>query len=340
MALVKKALIVLVVVTLFFASLRVSLSYSPSNDLIGVYMDEQCTQKISDLNCKVYPNATTVLEIYVRNEGLRPFSLDLSASTNDQLDVSWSYPSSKISIGQVVAVQIFIRARNVTEPQSFSLVLTVKAKFGGDAVVVFSLNVDEEGYVVADVLLISSTSLTGGLGAYALNLSSSEGVLILDVSGGQAPFDAPPTLANLNGCTELAGTNFQEGGPQMTGLKVARLRLRLNSNATIEQILEPLNLIVQDAVSLEKLDLAVDEKIINFVRADANNDTHVTIADAMFIAQYLAGNRPASDLNLLNAASVKQDGAEGDKITIADAMFVAQYLAGLRDNGFNLTEHG
>jgi len=74
----------------------------------------------------------------------------------------------------------------------------------------------------------------------------------------------------------------------------------------------------------------------SLLRGDVNMDGKITIADAMFIAQYLAGNRPASNLNLLNAASVKHDQAEGDKISIADAMFIAQYLVGLRDESFEL----
>jgi hypothetical protein len=68
----------------------------------------------------------------------------------------------------------------------------------------------------------------------------------------------------------------------------------------------------------------------------------VNIADALFIAQYLAGSRPACTaivdtacLHSVNAASVRQDG-NADRITIADAQFITQYLAGLRDEYYNL----
>jgi hypothetical protein len=37
----------------------------------------------------------------------------------------------------------------------------------------------------------------------------------------------------------------------------------------------------------------------------------------------------------VNAASVRQDG-NADRITIADAQFITQYLAGLRDEYYNL----
>jgi hypothetical protein len=56
----------------------------------------------------------------------------------------------------------------------------------------------------------------------------------------------------------------------------------------------------------------------------------------MIIAQYLAGTRSASDLNLLNVASVRTNGQNGDKITVADAMLIAQYLAGQRDEYFQV----
>lgn len=73
----------------------------------------------------------------------------------------------------------------------------------------------------------------------------------------------------------------------------------------------------------------------NILRGDANMDGLVSIADAMFISQYLIGSRPASDINILNAASVKHD-LEGDQISIADAMFIAQYLVDLRDESYEL----
>jgi hypothetical protein len=77
-------------------------------------------------------------------------------------------------------------------------------------------------------------------------------------------------------------------------------------------------------------------------RGDARADGVVNIADALFIAQYLAGSRPACTaivdtacLHSVNAASVRQDG-NADRITIADAQFITQYLAGLRDEYYNL----
>ncbi|MBI2934096.1 MAG: hypothetical protein HYY29_00845 [Chloroflexi bacterium] len=47
------------------------------------------------------------------------------------------------------------------------------------------------------------------------------------------------------------------------------------------------------------------------------------------------GTNPTDDLHPVNAASVRLDDTGGDKVTIADALFIAQRLAGLRDAGFN-----
>ena len=77
-------------------------------------------------------------------------------------------------------------------------------------------------------------------------------------------------------------------------------------------------------------------------RGDARADGTINIADALFIAQYLVGLRDACTaaldttcLHLVNAASVRQDGAF-DKTTIADALFIDQYLVGLRDEFYNV----
>jgi hypothetical protein len=73
---------------------------------------------------------------------------------------------------------------------------------------------------------------------------------------------------------------------------------------------------------------------LTYRRGDTTNNGTVDIFDAMFIAQALVGNRPWSDLNLLNAACVKHDGTAGDKVDIFDAMYIAQYVVGNRNARF------
>jgi len=80
----------------------------------------------------------------------------------------------------------------------------------------------------------------------------------------------------------------------------------------------------------------------DLLRGDARADRVINIADAMFIAQGLAGLRTAcaatvdaTCLHSVNAASVRPDGAF-DRMTIADASFIARYLVGLRDEFYRL----
>ncbi len=76
-----------------------------------------------------------------------------------------------------------------------------------------------------------------------------------------------------------------------------------------------------------------------FRRGDAKPDGVVAISDVLYIRQYLVGLRPLGDgpgqVNAVNAASVKQDGAF-DKITTADVLYLAQLLVGMRDGCFSL----
>ena len=59
---------------------------------------------------------------------------------------------------------------------------------------------------------------------------------------------------------------------------------------------------------------------------DVNENDRLDIGDAMFIAQYLVGNRDESTMNL-ECGNVNVN----DRIDIGDAMFIAQYLVGNRD---------
>ncbi|MBI4234125.1 MAG: hypothetical protein HY686_06775 [Chloroflexi bacterium] len=76
-----------------------------------------------------------------------------------------------------------------------------------------------------------------------------------------------------------------------------------------------------------------------FRRGDAKANGIVDMADALFIAQYIAGLRGLGEdvtrVNAVNASSVKQDGAF-DKITAADVLLIAQRAVGQRDDCFNL----
>ena len=74
---------------------------------------------------------------------------------------------------------------------------------------------------------------------------------------------------------------------------------------------------------------------LSFRRGDATGNNKTSIGDAMFIAQYVVGNKTLDEICAVNAASVKHDSG-GDKVTIDDAMYVAFRAVGLRDDNFNI----
>ena len=85
------------------------------------------------------------------------------------------------------------------------------------------------------------------------------------------------------------------------------------------------------------IDVVPDRLTRSLLRGDALADDIVNIADALFIAQYLAGLRPECTtevnptcLHSLNAANWQHDGGF-DQVTIADAGSIAQHLLGLED---------
>ncbi|GEM_PF-5819240 len=89
----------------------------------------------------------------------------------------------------------------------------------------------------------------------------------------------------------------------------------------------PGNLTIQGTIRFER-------------RGDAKANGVVSVADALFIGQYLNGLRGIGEgsgsVYAVNAASPKLDPSWPDKITVADALYVSQYVAGLRDSCFNL----
>ena len=76
-------------------------------------------------------------------------------------------------------------------------------------------------------------------------------------------------------------------------------------------------------------------KTLTFQRADATENGQIGVGDALFISQYLVGLKDLSEVNALNAASVKYDGAF-DVVSVADALYILQYGVGLRDYCMNL----
>jgi len=190
-----------------------------------------------------------------------------------------------------------------------------------------NVNVDLESFQAGLTYLDASANPAFPPGTLCVN--------ILDVREMDFPIIGR-SIDNTSGLTTFNGSDAI-GLPWPTDL--GHLTTRLTGSATQQCQVD------LDVTSLSDIDgnpIAVPPVLSQTVqRGDARADGEVNIADAMFIAQYLAGSREActaevttSCLHSVNAASVQQDGAF-DRITLEDAQFIAQYLLGLRDDFYS-----
>lgn len=185
-----------------------------------------------------------------------------------------------------------------------------------------------------------NTFLIGdGIGAYDASATyGAAGVTAVTVNG-QTPFGAPTAALNTLSGTTTTFSASQTGAAPVPPLTVADLRLRLVGSKDIVYTVT-LNFNSITRVSGGAIPQSAPATA-SFMRGDARADGSVTIADALFIAQYLAGLRglgtDITTVNAVNAATVMHDAATpdvGDSISITDALFIAQMLAGLRNASY------
>jgi hypothetical protein len=149
------------------------------------------------------------------------------------------------------------------------------------------------------------------------------------------------SIDNGSGVATFDGT--APGGVQVpTGLGHALTRLVGSNRSSCTATMQITLLTDHDGNTVA----VTGDLVRDLLRGDARADRTINIADAMFIAQGLAGSRAAcaatvdaACLHSVNAASVRPDGVF-DRMTIADARFIAQYLAGLRDGNYQLVRQG
>ncbi len=206
-----------------------------------------------------------------------------------------------------------------------------------------TVSADSSKYGIVQVGVSATTLANGttpyalpgaaGLKAYAATASySAAGIEMKQVLGGTAPFD---TVTSVIGATQTTFNKSQTASVPVPPVTVATLYPILVGNATTVY-----NLTIDFTSATDTANAPIDTTgtgtsiVKSFLRGDADKGGTVDIVDALFIAQYLAGNRPIADLNGANAASPQHDGVSGDKTTIVDALYIAQKQAGLRDSSF------
>lgn len=179
-----------------------------------------------------------------------------------------------------------------------------------------------------------------GFGAYNAYVTyDAAGVTAVSVAG-VAPFSSPSIALNTLSGTRSTFSASQTSPASIPPANLADVRLRLIGSKDIPYT-ATLTFVTIATVGGTGAPQAGDA-VFTFRRGDANSNGSVTIADALFVAQYLAGLRglgtDTTTVNPVNAASVRPDVGPpdvGDKITIADALFIAQMLAGLRTASYN-----
>lgn len=210
-----------------------------------------------------------------------------------------------------------------------------------------------------------TVTLTGdGFSAFDMSLTYPAGVIEepgipattagVVVRGGVAepPFATLIINANTEGGTRTlfngyeAGASVQPGSDGQTPVYFSKIYPQLTGSKNVSStiVLDAETLALESSASIPG-DAAVSR---SFKRGDARPDGTVNIADALYIAQYLAGLKQlgegANEGNIgyvapLNAACVKHDyvagTVPGDAITITDALYIAQMLATLRDSNYN-----
>ena len=179
----------------------------------------------------------------------------------------------------------------------------------------------------------------GGIGAIDAYVSYSASGISIRKAAGLAPFSSPTVGLNVAGGTRTTLVAIQTGSTPQPPIELFRVYPWITgSKDTTYSIALHFN-VISTANGNEIVQNADVSK--TFRRGDANGSGSVTVTDALFIAQYLAGLRQpgeASDqVNVINSATVINDSAtEGATLTIADALGIAQMLAMMRDSSYNV----
>ncbi|GEM_PF-4295660 len=175
----------------------------------------------------------------------------------------------------------------------------------------------------------TTANISGGIGSYSATVmgAPANAVQFLTVYG-VAPFNSP-TFDNVTG---VFGVPVVSSPIQANNTPVAEIVAILTGSSTTNVNLTQSFQLIGSAGTPG---LTATEEMPNtmmFVRGNAKADDPVDIFDALFIAQYIVGQKTLAQLNPLNAASVKHDGPNGDVIDIFDALFIAQLIVGQKNS--------
>jgi hypothetical protein len=306
---------------------------------IGVYWDVNCTRQVQSIDWgSLTRGSSSSVVVYVKNEGQGNTHLYLDTSdwqpvaVEKFMSLSWNYTGASLSPNKVMPLRLKLSlSYGVVGISSFNFNIIISS---ADATINLVTLLDQEEYVALDVRCDTYLEFAAGVSTCTVNLSATDGISVVRSAGGKYPFNSMPSV-QISAGQIIITASPSDPHYKMVGLTIARLWLRLSGSVKVECVMSSASFTITDSNGV-RYDLSFYGKPIKFLRGDANGDNRISVADAMLIAQYLAGSRSANDLNLLNVASVRTNGQNGDKITVADAMLIAQYLAGQRDEYFQV----
>jgi len=176
----------------------------------------------------------------------------------------------------------------------------------------------------------STLNIISGITSYTATVSGTPGGIQFLTVYGVPPFNGPSfnatsgvfSVANTSSVIQPNNTPVAEVAPILTGNTTTSVSMTVSFTAI-------------GTASMPRLNLPEEySNTITLLRGNVKEGDGVDINDALFIAQYIVGQRTLEGINALNAASVKHDGAGGDKIDINDALFIAQLIVGQRNAYF------
>jgi len=187
----------------------------------------------------------------------------------------------------------------------------------------------------------ADVSVEGGIGSFNLTLTypggtSGNAINLMDVKNGPTFSTEALTLPHTSGSATIRGS--LTGAATQAPLTLVRVAPRILGSANVNHTLT----LSVDGLGAAGGNIAADGiKTYLLRRGDAKADGTITIADALFIAQSLAGLRETGEglslIHAINGANARQETTQtGEKLTIADALYIAQMLAGLRDASFGI----
>ncbi len=178
--------------------------------------------------------------------------------------------------------------------------------------------------------------LTGGIRGFNFTLSYPGGAVNIMSSRGAGPYASVTSdIRNADGTATFSGAQGTSSPQAPLTLAQVAPRITGSSGVTHDVVLSFNSLTDGAGASV----LAESTRTLKVRRGDARADNSITISDALFIAQTLAGLRDLGETialtHAINGSSARLETATtGEKLTITDALFVAQMLAGLRNESF------